>query len=110
MPDIPRAAAIAGRTIRFIWTEGPTKGKVYQHVFHRDGTVEYGVSGEAHPQYAAFEVTKDVYAISYLAPSGFTLTVVLNFATQEMVGFASSQDQWHPVRGTFEVDASAPMQ
>lgn len=37
------------------------------------------------------------------SPSGFTLTVVLNFATHEMVGFASGQDQWHPVRGTFEV-------
>ena len=109
MPDIPRPAAIRGRTIRFAWTEGPTKGKVHQHIFHQDGTVEYGASGEAHPQYAAFEVTPDVYTVSYLAPSGFTLTVVLNFVTHEIVGVASNNEQWHPLRGTFEVDASAPM-
>jgi MoaF N-terminal domain len=108
MPDIPRAAPIRGSTIRFIWTEGPTKGKVHEHVFHQDGTVEYGSTGSERPQYAAFEVTKDVYAVSYLAPSGFTLTVVLDFATHEMVGVASSEDQWHPVRGTFEVDRSGP--
>ena len=107
MPDIPRAAAVRGTTMRWTWTEGPTKGKVHEHVFHQDGTVEYGSASGERPPYAAFEVTPEVCAVSYLAPSGFTLTVVLNFATHEMVGIASSKDQWHPVRGTFEVDESA---
>jgi hypothetical protein len=35
--------------------------------------------------------------------------VVLNFVTHEIVGVASNTEQWHPLRGTFEVDASAPM-
>jgi hypothetical protein len=48
-------------------------------------------------------VTPEVYVVSYLAPSGFTLTVALNFATRELVGFASGQKQWYPVRGTFEM-------
>jgi hypothetical protein len=46
-----------------------------------------------------------VYAVSYLAPSGFTLTVVLNFATHDLVGFASDKEHWYPVRGTFETVA-----
>ena len=39
--DIPRAAAIRGKTLRYIWLEGPTAGKTYDHVFHVDGTVEW---------------------------------------------------------------------
>lgn len=54
-------------------------------------------------EYAAFEVSESVYAVSYLAASGYTLTVVLNFETGEMFGFASGRDQWFPGRGTFEV-------
>jgi MoaF N-terminal domain len=115
MGEIPRAAAIRGTTMRWAWTEGPTKGQVYEHIFHEDGTVEWhdagktsgaktgaGATGERSP-YAAFEVSREVYAVSYLAPSGFTLTVVLNFATRQMVGFASSKDQWFPVSGNFEL-------
>lgn len=116
MTDIPRAPAIRGTTMRWAWSEGPTKGRVHEHTFHPDGTVEWRdadaapSSGEARapvpperPPYAAFEVTGDVYAVSYLAPSGFTLTVVLDFATHRLVGFASGKEQWHPLRGTFEV-------
>ena len=35
--------------------------------------------------------------------SGFTLTVVLNFATRQLVGVASGGKDWFPLRGTFEV-------
>ncbi len=54
--------------------------------------------------YAAFEVTPEVFAVSYLSQaSGFTLTVVLNFATRQLVGVASGGKEWFPLRGTFEV-------
>jgi hypothetical protein len=105
--------------MRWTWTEGPTKGQVHEHIFHSDGTVEWhdasaaaparasgsasGKPAKERPPYAAFEVTSDVYAVSYLAPSGFTLTVVLNLASRQLVGFASGKDQWHPVRGSVEV-------
>jgi hypothetical protein len=105
--------------MRWTWTEGPTKGQVYEHIFHSDGTVEWREARAAAPDrsagsaatkaakerapYAAFEVTSEVYAVSYLAPSGFTLTVVLNLANRQLVGFASGKDQWHPLRGTVEV-------
>jgi hypothetical protein len=123
MADIPRAGAIRGTTMRWAWTEGPTQGKVHEHVFHEDGTVEWHDAGSTPPKkaskatggagksarperppYAAFEVTPEVFAVSYLSPSsGFTLTVVLNFATRQLVGVASGGKDWFPLRGTFEV-------
>ena len=123
MPDIPRAGAIQGTSMRWAWTEGPTQGMVHEHVFHEDGTVEWHDAGSTPPTkpsteaagvhestrperapYAAFEVTPEVFAVSYLSPSsGFTLTVVLNFATRQLVGVASGGKDWFPLRGTFEV-------
>ena len=32
---------INGKTIRLSWTDGPTKGTTQEHVFHKDGTVEW---------------------------------------------------------------------
>lgn len=112
------AAAVRGKTIRLIWTGGPTKGTTHEHVFHQDGTVEWhdpatakapaakpqqGSRPKEKPKYAALRVADDIYAVSYLAASGYTLTVVLNFKDHRMVGFASSAKDWHPVHGTFEV-------
>ena len=122
MTDIPRAGAIRGTTMRWAWTEGPTQGMAHDHVFHDDGTVEWHDAGSAPPTkpskeaagargstrpervpYAAFEVTSEIFAVSYLSRSGFTLTVVLNFATRQLVGVASGGKDWYPLRGTFEV-------
>jgi hypothetical protein len=110
MPDIPRSPAISG-TMRFRWTAGPTSGKVHEHVFHEDGTVEWHDAGATpaadraeRVPFAAYEITPDVHMVSYLAKkSGFTLTVVLEATTGRIVGIASSKDQWYPVEGTFEV-------
>jgi hypothetical protein len=115
-----QADAIRGKTIRLTWLDGPTKGKVYEHEFHDDGTVEWrdvvdpgtgsaaagrttSVQAAERPPYAAIRVADGVYAVSYLALSGFTLTVILNFQDRRMVGFASGAKEWHPLRGTFEV-------
>jgi MoaF N-terminal domain len=120
MAQAKLAPAIRGKTIRLIWTEGPTKGSTYEHVFHEDGTVEWrGVDessktpAKAQPQtapstqeraeYAAVQVADNIYAVSYLAPSGYTLTVVLNFRDRRMIGFASGAKEWYPIGGTFEV-------
>jgi hypothetical protein len=114
-----RDSAIRGKTIQFRWTEGPTKGMIHEHVFHPDGTVEWRDpkpsqsaaagkrtgEGEApeRPVYAAVPVADKAYLVSYLAASGYTLTVVLNFRDQQLTGFASAAKEWFPVRGTFEV-------
>jgi hypothetical protein len=119
MTEVHQAAAICGRTIQFRWTEGPTKGTTHEHVFSEDGTVEWrdttpgkeratgtpqkSVPSKENPEYAALRVADDIYAVSYLAPSGYTLTVVLNFQDRKLVGFASSAKEWYPVQGTFEI-------
>jgi hypothetical protein len=118
MNDIERVPEIHGKTIRFIWTDGPTKGKTHEHVFHPDGTVTWsdaeaakagkpgsaaGSPAKEKPQYAATRAADQVCLVSYLAPSGYTLTVALNFRDKQLVGFVSSAKDWHPVRGTFQV-------
>lgn len=111
MTDVQRAAEIRGKTISFQWTDGPTKGKTHVHDFHEDGTVEWRDAGapkkdgpaKERVEYAAVKVADGVYLVSYLAPSGFTLTVALNFHDSRIVGFASGAKEWHSVQGTFEV-------
>jgi hypothetical protein len=110
MPDDRPADRITGKTLRFTWNDGPTKGETHEHVFHEDGSVEYHkVSDDPQKgkptrekKYAAVKVTDDVYVVSYLAASGFTLTTVLNFADHTIVAFASNDKQWFPIKGTFE--------
>jgi len=123
MTNVRRAAEVRevrGKTMRWVWTEGPTKGKTYEHTFHEDGTVEWrdadaprtapagnAQADSARPkervQYGAVKVSDDVSLVSYLSDSGYTLTVALNFDDTSMVGFASGAKEWYPVRGTFEV-------
>jgi hypothetical protein len=118
MTEPTRDSAIRGKTIQFRWTEGPTKGVTHEHVFHPDGTVEWrdtkppqSAEGKRprqggppeRPAYAAVAVADGAYLVSYLAASGYTLTVVLNFQDQQLIGFASSAKEWFPVRGVFEV-------
>lgn len=115
MHNVQRAGEIRGKTMLFTWTEGPTKGKTYEHVFHQDGTVDFHAtnaqekSGAAQqkqagekPEYAAVKVADGVYAVSYLSKP-YTLTAVLNFDDHRMVGFASDAKDWYPVKGIFEV-------
>lgn len=113
---------INGKTIRLSWTDGPTKGTTQEHVFHKDGTVEWhsietGAKAKPaaessgtkaakkpdKPQYAAMKVTDDICVVSYLAQSGYTLTVVLNFVDNSTVAIASNEKDWLPAHGSFEV-------
>jgi hypothetical protein len=110
---VARTAArdrVRGRTLRFVFLEGPTSGKAYDHSFDHDCTVTYR---DAHDQadgkaagekatYAAFRIADGVDLVSYLSPSGYTLTLSLNFDDHEMHGFASNDKQWSPVRGLLE--------
>jgi hypothetical protein len=115
---------IRGKTHRWTFTDGPTAGKTYEHTFNKNGTVAFKEVGGAapgertakkkpakkgakpekpdRPRYAAVRAAHDVYAVSYLAGSGYTLTVVLNFEDHGLVGFASNDKEWYPLKGTFE--------
>lgn len=119
MSEPSRDPAIRGKIIQFRWAEGPTKGTTHEHTFHQDGTVEWRDAEHSEPSrsadgtrrsqasekpvYAAIKVAEQAYLVSYLAASGYTLTVVLNFRDQQLIGFASAAKEWYPVRGTFEV-------
>ena len=111
MTSVQPASAVRGKTIRLIWAEGPTKGTTHEHVFHQDGTVEWhdaktapkAGAAKERAKYGATKVADDIYVVSYLAPSGYTLTVVLNFRDHKVVGFASGAKEWYPVQGSFEV-------
>jgi hypothetical protein len=96
--------------MRWDWKEGPTKGSSHIHEFHTDGSVEYrhedakeGETPTREKEYSARKVSEDVYLVSYLGSSGYTLTVALNFENHHMVGIASHAKEWYPVEGTFEV-------
>jgi phenolic acid decarboxylase len=110
MPDDRPADALAGKKIRFTWNDGPTKGETHEHVFNADGSVDYRKVAEGPQQgkathekrYGAVKVTDQVHVMSYLGSAGYTLTVVLNYADNSLVGFASNDQQWFPLKGKFE--------
>ena len=110
MADTLRAQEIRGKTIRFTWTDGPTKGQTHEHVFHEDGAVEFrSIDGTQkgkpmkEKEYAAMKVAQNVFLVSYLASSGYTLTVALNLRSHEVFGVASNAKEWFPIQGTLEV-------
>jgi len=102
--------SLCGKTLRWTFTDGPVAGKTFEHTFNEDGTVVFrGVDGneKGKPMLAkdsaVVKITNEVFAVSYLADSGYTLTVVLNLERGEMAGFASNDKQWFQQKGTFEV-------
>jgi hypothetical protein len=106
------AAGVSGKTVRFAWKDGPTKGMVHEHVFHRDGTVQWHAADgkppaqDAKPERPKFldeEIASGIRLVSYLAASGFTLTVVLNSQNGSINGVASNDKTWMAVHGAFEV-------
>jgi hypothetical protein len=106
---VKTADRVSGKTIRWVFTDGPAKGTHFEHVFAEDGSVTFrgvdeksGNKGEV-AQYGSERVSDDVSVVSYRSKNGYTLTVVLNFADHQMVAFASNSEQWFQQKGTFEV-------
>jgi molybdenum cofactor biosynthesis protein MoaF len=109
---VETATSLSGRTFTWKFTEGPTAGSAYEHTFLPDGSVEFRKLDEAgvakgkpthEKRYGSFEVAPEVHLASYLAASGYTLTVAMNLATGRIFGFASNDKEWHPVAGTVEI-------
>jgi hypothetical protein len=121
---------ISGQTIRWSYEDGPTKGTEFEHVFGTDGRVSYRMLSQPKPQsqnagarsdggsksggakqekpsYEVAEAAPGVWAVAYLAPSGYTLTTVLDMASGRIVSFASNEKELVVQHGTFEVMTSA---
>lgn len=103
------ANPLQGKTMRWTFTEGPMANKTFEHSFDQNGGVtfrEVGGDAESKPTKATKSeiaaVGDDVYAVSYLASSGYTLTTVLDFRTGKLVAFASNEKELTVQNGTFE--------
>ena len=112
MAKTERIDSLRGRTLRWTFSDGPTAGTSYEHIINDDGSIGFrgadkGKNGEftSTKMGSAVKFSDGMFVISYLAESGFTLTVVLNTHNGTMVGFASNNDSWFQQKGTFEVVA-----
>ena len=106
---------VKGKTLRWSYEDGPTAGKTFEHDFGTDGRVRYrivdapakpdgnGTMKGERPRYEVASINDDVFAISYLAPSGYTLTTVLDADTGTIVSFASNEKELVVQHGIFEV-------
>ena len=90
-------------------------GKSFDHTFSRHGGVSFReVDGDpnakpgAADQYLVASVGQEVHTVSYLANSGYTLTVILDFRSKKLVAFASNETSLTMQHGTFEPLDSAP--
>jgi hypothetical protein len=104
-----RTDPIRGKTIRFHFEDGVMKGKTFKHQFAQDGGLTFRqVGGDeagkpTHVEkYEASAVGDDVYAVSYLSDSGYTLTTVLDYRSGKLVGFASNEKSLSSHHGTFD--------
>lgn len=102
--------SLTGKTIRWKFVDDPVAGTTYEHSFNEDGSVTWRViEGQykggtgTEKSYAGVKVNDGTWAISYLAASGHTLTVVLNLDDGKAIGFASNDKSWYPLSDTFEV-------
>jgi hypothetical protein len=109
------ANPITGHTLRWKFADGPMAGRSFDHTFSRNGNVafrEVDSDPNAKPnvaeQYEVASLGQDVHAVSYLAASGYTLTVVLDYKTLRLVAFASNENSLTMQQGTFEPLGSAP--
>ena len=85
-------------------------GKAIEHTFGTDGTVTWreigatpsaaSAAGEPGARYEVVLVTEGIYAVSYLAASGWTLTTIVDERTQKIVSFASNEKMLVPQHGT----------
>jgi hypothetical protein len=102
------ATDLGGKTIRWIYADGPMKGKHFEHSFASDGTVTWKEAGEAKPsadsqaKYQFQRISDEVYVVSYLSNHGFTLTTVVDERSGAIVSFASNEKDLVVQRGSLE--------
>ncbi len=99
-----------GKKIRWTFADGPMPDTTFEHSFHEDGSVTWRIIDGEHKgatatekSYAGVKINDRTWAISYLAASGHTLTVVLNLDDGKAIAFASNDKSWYALRGTFEM-------
>ena len=95
-------ASLDGKTLRFHFSDGPMKGKEFDHTFHGD-KVDWGAAGSGKMTTSdgkLLRIGDDCYIGSYMGPNGYTLTTAMNLATGKLFAFASDGKQWSEHNGT----------
>jgi hypothetical protein len=99
--------SLRGATIRWMFVEPPVAGMKFEHTFREDGTLVWRVlegsgagTSKEEKRYATMKIADGVHVVSYLAASGHTLSVVVDFNNGRVVGFGSDNKEWHPLTGT----------
>lgn len=99
--------SLRGATIRWTFVEPPVAGIKFEHTFREDDTLVWRVlegpgkgTSKEEKRYATMKIADGVHVVSYLAASGHTLSVVVDFNTGRVAGFASDNKEWHPMTGT----------
>lgn len=100
---------ITGHALRWTFHDGLMAGKSFDHTFSRNGGVSFREVGSdpnakagSADQYHVAPVGQDTYAVSYLSPCGYTLTVVLDYRSLKLVAFASTEKTLTVQQGTFQ--------
>jgi hypothetical protein len=103
----PEMDAIKGATIRWVFAEPPVAGMKFEHTFREDGTLVWRVlegagagASKEEKHYETMKIADGIHVVSYLAASGHTLSVVVDFNTRRVVAFGSDSKEWHPLTGT----------
>jgi hypothetical protein len=96
-----------GRTITFKFEDGAMANKSYAHTFSDEGDIAYkaaGSDGEGTRARASRieKLREDVWIVAYLGEGGYTLTTVLDFASNRLVSIASNEKEVSVHHGTFE--------
>lgn len=96
---------IRGQAIVFAFADGPMAKKTIEHRFDDRGRVSFKMGDKVvrAKKCEIASIGRDVHAISYLGDSGYTLTVILDFATNELTAFSSNEKELGVQHGTFEV-------
>ena len=102
----PNVDSLRDATVRWRFVEPPVAGMTFEHTFREDGTLVWRVidgpgkgAFKEEKLYATMKIAEGVHVVSYLAASGHTLSVVVDFNTGRVVGFGSDNKEWHPLTG-----------
>jgi MoaF N-terminal domain len=105
---------LRGKTVHWTYEDGPTAGKAFTHTFGQDGKVSWTMDGskgspqESQAEYQTAQLAPAIQVVSYLAPSGWALTSVLDQRNGTLVSVASNEKELFVQNGTHSIPANPP--
>lgn len=100
-----------GKTIQHTWTEGAFSGGSFKNTYHSNNSVSLecvagvmkGTKAEQ-KNYSARFISKDLWLMSWLEDSGYSVSIVFDFANKKVTGTISKPaGEFYPVSGTIDI-------